>query len=438
MKRLVSETPPLVVALALSVLPCTLGCSSGSGTSGVAVDAGQSRAETATGGAVRNSSAANSSAGAGGAQMSLTVTAGSEQGGASAGGVTTVAAQGGSFSGAGGASAPFTGATGGASTQSGGAAGLGQGGSGGSTVAQGGSSGANSPGGSSTGNQGDAGATAPLDWTMQGTRSFANGLTWSTPSGWTSALASDGVVLTAPAETGGCAIAILQPRAAAVDQAGRLQQLLDLVTSEFSGHTLSDEYGNWPPTAGITRGTSGSGFEFVGYNLEVDKSTLKIQPYLAVFGTMEVPVVPIANVANGSCLLSSAGAVNALEIFYSITMDGYTGTLPVAPSVVGSWFAGSSGIGLDVELNSDGTYVRANVYDELGTKVTTSESGAYTVSANVISFFPAPADGTPISHYFRTYEESNSSVTSGWVAYYCELALSTDSPPAPYELCYWQ
>jgi hypothetical protein len=282
-----------------------------------------------------------------------------------------------------------------------------------------------------------AGTTAPLDWTLHGTPSLLDGVVWNTPKGWTAAVATDGVVLTAPATTGSCAIVILAPRAAAADQAGRLQQLLSIVTTQFSGHTLADEYGNWPPKTGITRGTSGTGFEFVGYSLNVDGSKMKTQPYLAIFGSTAIPVVPLANTTNGACLLANDGAANALEVYDSLTMSGFTKTLPVSPSIVGDWYTGTTDIGFALNLQSTGTFEQTSIYDpSLGTKVTLYSNGTYTANANVISYFPVQANSAPVSHYFRTYEQSNSSVGSGWISYYCELALSTNTPPAPYELCY--
>jgi len=63
---------------------------------------------------------------------------------------------------------------------------------------------------------------------------------------------------------------------------------------------------------------------------------MKTQPYLAIFGSTAIPVVPLANTTNGACLLANEGTANALEVYYSLTMTGFKKTLPLSPSVVGT------------------------------------------------------------------------------------------------------
>jgi hypothetical protein len=294
-------------------------------------------------------------------------------------------------------------------------------------------------GGGGTTSAGWNGATsAPLAFPLQGSAMKWSGLTFNTPKGWTADPAKDGMTLTAPTSDGRCSIAIYAPRPAASTEAARFAQLLQMVSTAFQGRSVRDTAGNAKPLGNRWRGRTPT-FEFVGYDLEVDGGTFFTRPFLAVFGDMAVPVLPVAQVGGVQCLRSQQGEENALEVFHSLSLDAMTSTIPIAGAAVGAYATSE----LRVTLGANGHYVRAAgstatppTSEVESAAATWTGDGSYSVSGNIISFLPTDPNQSATGHYFRLLEEENGSVPSGWLKRYCELDRSAVAPRGPSEVCY--
>jgi hypothetical protein len=281
-------------------------------------------------------------------------------------------------------------------------------------------------------------ASAPLAFPLQGSAMKWSGLTFNTPKGWTADPAKDGITLTAPSSDGACTMAIYAPRPAASTEAARFAQLLQVVSTAFQGRTVRDAAGNAKPLGKRWRGRTPT-FEFVGYDLEVDGGTFFTRPFLAVFGNLAVPVLPVAQVGGVQCLRSQQGEENALEVFHSLSLDAMTSTLPIARAAVGAYATND----LRVTLGANGHYVRsaASAAAPPTSEVESAAAswtgdGSYAVSGNIISFAPADPNQPATGHYFRLLEEENATVPGGWLKRYCELDRSAVAPRGPSEVCY--
>lgn len=320
------------------------------------------------------------------------------------------------------------------------------GGGGGVSGGGGGSSGGGSGGGASAGGGSGSFATleqlvtaAPLAWVPSGSAviSASGRVSLTVPPSWTPTVFSNGVALRSPVESGAqCEIWVLEPAAAASGEQARDQQLLAAVSTLMPGTTLYGEYGSSDPFSTRRRGVAGAGWEFVGLVLETRGGAVKLEPWLAVFGTEAVAVVTVAP-RGTQCLSSTAGEVSLATVLHTLDLDTFQLVRDAyRQPLLGSWFSSNGTVGNLRAFAANGQYVKVStlnsqyvangvLYDVYSSYV---GDGAWTVWGPVLARFPR--SGPASSVLVHIYEEYTASVS-----FKRECEVSTDPQGQPYQSC---
>jgi hypothetical protein len=313
-------------------------------------------------------------------------------------------------------------------------------GSGAASDADGGTA-ASEEGGTNTGSGADGGGapgSAPLDWKLDGVATSLGKVSLLGPKGWTQKASATELIFKAPAAKGTCEIDVLAPVAAASGEAAQRSQLLGIVKSAFSGHTVTDPSGNAAPTVGVIRGAGPQGYTLVGFDLLIDQGKVRTHAYMAVFGSTAVPFATVWDPANGSCLTSIEGEVQESQLLHTLSLAGATPTDPNAKNVVGEFSLSATSVVELYSITKDGKFIFTLTTDFSGDMKTTQSTGTWSVAGDVMSFFPVaggPSGSAPYSEYVRVYQSSNPQTAGGYDTFFCLLGAG-DPKTAGTEACF--
>jgi hypothetical protein len=314
-----------------------------------------------------------------------------------------------------------------------------------SPAGPGGAGSSGTSGGSSGGGGGEIttkeqlGAAAPFEWEPSGEAASFEGVNFLVPPGWKTQAYADGFALRSP-DAIPCEIWILQPRPAASGDAqytqlvnaakGLLPPGSQTVLGQYSDDALSYR----------TRGTSGTGWPFVGLNVRyVQSNGSSGKPFMAIFGDTAVPVIPIVPPGSKCLDYYSGNDVVVPNIWYSLSYDGaqITNESNYPQAVVGTWFVADTSVGVVHTYAMNGEFFSAYRSEPKGfDPMSGSASETYKVIDDALAVFPKAAGEPGKSNYIRIIEEANTSAPSGWTKTLCSMTRSTVEDKRAYESCF--